>query len=421
VSTSPGSKAPAPSGSEEPAPLAAGARADGLDVLRGFALLGILLAHAPGFSGWDTLPAAQQVVLGAPADATLQFLRDALIRGKFYSLFSLLFGFGASLQLASATRQGVSFTRRFARRQVGLVAIGVVHSAFWHGDILLTYGLLGLLLIPTARWPTERVLRWALGLFAARFLWSTLMLAAAGWISGVGDGAIGDGAGDTDVAGTIAEVTAGYASTEWRAMLAANAHFLRLKWLLVLYDGRLFSIAAFFLLGAGLGRLRLHERVGELRDPLRRTALALGTIGLVGNAVLAAAWPRVELYPPSPAGAALGALYAIAVPASTIAGAAALALVWHTRRPAALAWLAAPGRTALTTYLTQTVVGIGVFYGVGLGLRGTLSLTESLAYALPVFALQAVAARLWLARFAFGPCEWAWRCWTYRRRLPLRA
>ncbi|MFQ5416378.1 MAG: DUF418 domain-containing protein [Myxococcota bacterium] len=75
---------------------------------------------------------------------------------------------------------------------------------------------------------------------------------------------------------------------------------------------------------------------------------------------------------------------------------------------------------ALTTYLTQTAIGIGVFYGVGFGLRGTLSLTEGLAVALAVFSLQALAARHWLRWFRYGPVEWAWRCVTYGCVLPFR-
>ncbi|MFQ5416379.1 MAG: hypothetical protein ACE5FL_04925 [Myxococcota bacterium] len=113
-------------------PVREGERAEILDVLRGFALLGIFLAHVPGFSGWDYVSAADQALLDPGSDELLQFLRDAFVRGKFYSLFSLLFGFGFAIQHASAMRQGVGFQSRFRRRQLGLLALGVAHSAGWH-------------------------------------------------------------------------------------------------------------------------------------------------------------------------------------------------------------------------------------------------------------------------------------------------
>jgi len=402
------------------APVLENERAEILDILRGFALLGIFIAHVPGLAGWDYLAPTEHAAVDLASDSTLQFLREMWIRSKFYSLFSLLFGFGFSIQYASARRRGTGFSAQFRRRQFGLLALGVLHSAFWHGDILLTYALLGLALIPFASWEPRRIFRWALGALAMRAAWGLLMWSLAGALGTLAGPAVGDGAGSIDVNTRVREVMAGYYSSDWTELLLSNARFLRWKWGLVLYQGKLFSIAGFFLLGVALGKWRVHERIAELEPELRRVVLLFGSFGVAGNFVLAALWARVETFPPSALGAITNLLYAAAVPALAIAIAAGIALLWirGTGRTL-LSAFAAPGRMALTTYLSQTAIGLGLFYGVGLGLRGTFSLTGCIATALVVFALQMVVADWWLKSFQYGPIEWLWRCFTYRRALPI--
>lgn len=402
-------------------PLGDHERAEILDILRGFALLGIFVAHVPGLSGWDYLEPAEQLALDPGSDATLQFLREMFVRSKFYSLFSLLFGFGFAIQSASASRRGVDFASQFRRRQLGLLAIGVAHSALWHGDILLTYALLGLALIPFAGWEPRRILRWALGAFALRAVWGVFTFAIAGSLAAIGDSTVGDGAGGVDINGSVSVVMAGYYSPDWAEMLWSNIRFLRLKWLLVIYEGKLLSIGAFFLLGVALGKWRVHARLVELEPQLGRIFRIGGAVGLLGNFGLALLWARVETYPPTAMTMWTNALLAIVVPLLTIAMAAGFALLsLRGRARLLLSILAAPGRMALTTYLSQTAIGIGLFYGVGFGLRGTFSLTLGIALAFAVFALQAWLASIWLRTHRYGPVEWVWRCTTYARWLELR-
>ncbi len=221
--------------------------------------------------------------------------------------------------------------------------------------------------------------------------------------------------------GSANAIMAGYHSPSWGEMLVANARFLRLKWLLVLYEGKLLSIGGCFLLGVALGKWRVYERIGELSPQLRRVAWVTGCVGIAGNLWLATVWAVAPPYPPTATGVFTNLLYAVAVPSLAIAIAAAFCLLWirGTGRRI-LGAFAPPGRMALTTYLSQTAIGIGVFYGVGFGLRGTISLAEGLAVAFCVFGLQAMIARNWLRAFRYGPFEWGWRCATYGRLLPFR-
>ena len=113
-----------------------------LDVLRGVAVGGILLANVLVFFGVHLLPADRAAALPtATADRVAAFLEHVLVEGKFYSIFSLLFGIGFGLQL---TRGGDAAVPRFRRRLRILLAIGAVHAVLlWAGDILMLYALLG--------------------------------------------------------------------------------------------------------------------------------------------------------------------------------------------------------------------------------------------------------------------------------------
>ena len=74
---------------------------------------------------------------------------------------------------------------------------------------------------------------------------------------------------------------------------------------------------------------------------------------------------------------------------------------------------------ALTSYLTHSVVGVLGFYGIGLGFYGRVSLPVALAGCVALFVVQIIVSRMWLAAAAFGPAEWLWRTFTYRRRFAL--
>jgi uncharacterized protein len=81
--------------------------------------------------------------------------------------------------------------------------------------------------------------------------------------------------------------------------------------------------------------------------------------------------------------------------------------------------LAAVGRTALSNYLLQSVIGTTLFYGYGLGLYAVWGPAADLPLALAIFLLQAVASSLWLKPFRLGPAEWVWRSMTYRKIQPM--
>lgn len=134
-----------------------------LDVLRGFALLGICMANFPEFSLYNFLPQeAKSSMSTAVQDNATHWLLYLFVDGKFYTLFSLLFGIGFSIILRNAERKGANGLRIFYRRMALLLVIGFAHLMFiWSGNILMLYALLGMLLPLFRRMSDKGVLRWA--------------------------------------------------------------------------------------------------------------------------------------------------------------------------------------------------------------------------------------------------------------------
>src|SRR5688572_25253047 len=141
-----------------PTPIQGAERMDVLDAVRGAALLGILLINIIPFSGllFDHPPA-----LAHTHEPTF-FLLMFLVEGKFYSLFSFLFGVGFAVFVSRASARGSDGRRLFKRRLTGLLIIGIVHTlVIWMGDILATYALIGFALIPFLERDDRTVLKWA--------------------------------------------------------------------------------------------------------------------------------------------------------------------------------------------------------------------------------------------------------------------
>jgi uncharacterized protein len=174
-----------------------------------------------------------------------------------------------------------------------------------------------------------------------------------------------------------------------------------------------------FLLGFYVGRRGLFANLPAHRPLLVRVAVWGFVVGLplsyVGAVMEVSA---VGLVLPDARGLLETTLKTIGVPALAMGYAAAFALLFM--RVAALRRaFAAPGQMALTSYLAHSVVGIAIFYGIGLGLWAKVPLAIVMAGAISLFIVQMVLSRVWLTYAAFGPVEWLWRMFTYRRRVSL--
>lgn len=398
------------------APVAAAERMDVLDVIRGVAVLGILLINIETFSGYGMLTPAERAALPqARFDAPLAFALRFLVEGKFYSLFSFLFGVGffVFFQRASARAAAAHATRLFKRRLTGLLLIGLAHSfLLWYGDILASYAVLGFALIPFTRRDDRAVLRWSMVFLASPVLLYVVLMALAAMASvppprpGESMPPVLTTAANLLAHGTLADFFRGNA-----IFTAANVA----RRLVLMFFPRVLGM---FLLGYWAGRRGIFTDLDAHTPLLRRVAVTTFAIGLplaLADAILGATGSPM---PPDGRGLLRTAVQSIASPALALGYAAGLCLLFRWRRAPLLAFAPA-GRMALTNYLLQSVAGVAVFSTVGLELFGRVSLTDAVAGCVMFFAIQCAASRLWLSIARFGPVEWLWRSFTYRRAFPL--
>ncbi|CAN5510124.1 DUF418 domain-containing protein [soil metagenome] len=394
-------------------PVAATERIDAMDALRGFALLGVFVANIHSFSGWFMIDDATAMRLAGGAMRNVEgALFGWLIDGKFYTIFSLLFGAGFALQFERLEKRGDRAAARFRRRLAGLLLIGLIHLCLiWYGDILTLYALSGFVLVALRGWSDRRVLRVAASLILlpvpAAFLIHLTGLAPDLGLFGVSD-RVARATGHS-----LADIPGWMRAPDWKSFVdwQASSFFYRVGSLIATW--RAPKVIGIMMIGMWVGRRLIDGTLLTDRARLRRVMLWGFAIGLPASLLMAAMGGIEGPYSWRIALAEIG--YALGVVPLGLAYAAAFVLAW-SKRARVLGIFAPVGRMALTNYLTQSVVSVAIFHGIGLGLAGTLGPQFFLPLALGIFAAQTPFSRLWLARFAQGPMEWVWRRMTYGSR-----
>lgn len=372
-----------------------GGRIDELDALRGFAIFGILLINIQVFSGYGFVgPEGRSTLALNEHDATLQTILDVFVRAKFYSLFSLLFGY-SFVMLAQKARVGMG--RLHFRRLTGLIAIGLLHSVLlWPWDILLLYGLTGLLLVPFLARSPATMAGCGIGLFA--------IVGILHWF--------GPALGLPEERGELAirllqENVPALAGGTYAEVMQANLVLTGSVFVEWLQDLRPLRVLGMFLLGAAAATLKLVDRDNRHKTLLRVSAMSGLLLGL------ALALAEVSLEPDSVLQrVAVTFADAAAAPLLAIGYAALLVLWWHRNGTIAAgvrAALAPVGRMALTNYLLHSAICVPLFYGFGAGYFAELSLTVLILIAVALFVMQMILSALWLSVFRQGPIEWLWR------------
>lgn len=407
------------------APVAPDQRIEAMDVLRGFALPGILLMNIESFVGpFGLALTGLDPALGG-ADRAMDALIYLLVQGKFWTLFSLLFGMGFAVMMQRAEAAGRPFAALYLRRTLVLLAIGIAHGLLlWPGDILAFYALTALLLLVCfRRTPTHRLPRWGVSLYLlpmSLFLLLGLLVALAQTLPEAAAGMAADAErARQDFFLQVQQQREVYGSGDYAAVTAQRAaDFVQmLVYMLVMLPMAL----GMFLLGAWF------LRSGAMAAPQRFASLfaRLRGFGLLGGLLLTAA--GLALSPsliPGEFSARIGAAMWLSAAGGLLLCLAYMAWVlrglqsprWAPR----LAWLAPAGRMALSNYLVQSLVCTTLFYGYGFGLFEQLPRVWQPLFVLALFAVQAVYSRWWLARFRFGPMEWLWRALTYLQWPPMR-
>lgn len=367
-----------------------------LDILRGFAVFGILAVNIGGFATPVFFPGyvpPEMTWYDKFAETVMLFFAE----GKFYTIFSFLFGLGFSVQMARAEAKGRDVRSFYPRRLWVLFALGILHAViFWIGDILRLYALLGFALLAFRKRSNKTLLIWS-GVFLAI---GFFLLVFIGGPHGGGEEMPG-----MDV---IAMARQAYNSDSFLSVVIFQVFAALISFMVIAFtQGG--TVMALFLLGLLAGRMKFFEQLGEHRAFFAKV-IPLGLLaGLVFNALF--------VFTEEPWLASLGfTLGAPALAAVYISGLSLLSLKENGAK--LLAPISKVGRMALTNYVMQSVVCSLLFNGYGFGLYEKVGAAGLWGITFAIYLCQIPLSGWWLSRFQFGPLEWLWRSLTYRERQP---
>jgi uncharacterized protein len=370
-----------------------------LDMLRGFALLGVLLVNIVGFAAAGIMSTADQLAAlpTAGIDRIAELLVNWLLRDKANTLFATLFGLGFYLQIArNGDRPG--FARRFSRRLAWLLLFGIINVGFiWIWDILHLYALAGFVLLAVRNWSTRALVIVGLALalvdvHTLDFITHQLGVSFASWPA-YSDAAVLE----RQAVGRAGDYL-GLVVQFWRFNLADWYD----NWGIVAWG--VYALGR-FMLGAAIGRTGVLDNVAAIVPRLPRVALWTLLPGL--SLALALALMLAGHWQPfGEESALIAGLGRPGVALLQAAGyASLLVMAWHSaagRR--LLAGFVPVGQMALTNYLAQGLLYGFVLFGVGpgLALAGQIGATALVAVSVAFFAGQIIFSRWWLARFRCG-------------------
>lgn len=382
-----------------------------IDVLRGFALFGILYAHMIFWYSGGPLPEKiYQAYLDIPNGIAIG-LHMLFFSSKFFSLFSFLFGLSFYIQIKSLVAKHDNAALRFAWRLLILGIIGLIHHAFWRADILTIYVPLGLLLLFARNLSNKATLVLAV-LFILNIptkIIEIVSIIAQGTPEFIPSNFVENGAKYFIAInqGSFAEV------------VTHNMYAMKEKIEFLISSGRLFITFGFFLLGMLAGRLQWFDDIEKsqpfFKNVWKKSGLFIIAVAVVGIAFGITANALAVDFKNAPwarwFGGSLADVFNASVTVFYIASIALLMLKpkWHAR----LAPLSHIGKMALTSYLSQSLFGVILFFHFGLGLFFITSPAMNAVLCCVVFGVQIVFCKFWLQHFNYGPIEWLWRSATY--------
>ncbi|MGP4082976.1 DUF418 domain-containing protein [Pseudalkalibacillus sp. R45] len=398
----------------QPTPISTHQRIATIDIIRGFALLGIFLVNMPALSApalmYD-LYSVQPTYQGI--NRWVRLLFDLFIQAKFYPMFSFLFGFGFYIFLSRAELKTDKPRKLFIRRLVILLAFGLLHLIFvWYGDILHTYALIGFLLVFFYNRKPKTILIWAISLLVFFYTIVALPLLAppsfhesSNYVS------------ETVGSKKVEEAVSMYQDSGYFELTAYRFKNEVLP-VLEFFVFNIPQILALFLLGLYVGKRGIIAEPASHRGVIRKIWLTSGVIALpmvVWLTAIEMDWLDYGVYKEgltylliTLSGVFLASFYIFSL----------VLFLQKTRMNRILQAFEAAGRMALTNYLVQSILTIIIL--VSSGLYYEISLTFGLMMVLILFSMQLMASHYWLKYFHFGPFEWAWRSLTYRQLQPMK-
>ena len=394
--------------------LAPGERITVIDALRGFSLIGIYLIHSmQHFGAMGTMTPQAVFLWEGTMNEIFSWLINYLVFGKFFIIFSCLFGLSFFIQMDRAAQKGVDFRARFLWRLVLLLVIGFVHGLLVRVDILLVYALLGFVLVLMYKWPTKLLVGITLFLFlgGASLIPVAYKAVTAPAVEQVVERPAAAPIARAEAPRRVPTLAETIENNAWDGLVGKmNFQFA---------SGRIYLTLGLFILGFIVGRIRLFQRMDEFRSRLNYGALValvlIGLLYLLKPYIPAASWREVSI------NAWMGATTTNLINLMTAYLWVVLVLEAYrsVKVQNAMKPLVSYGRMGLTNYIVQSVTGVFIFSGFGLD-WSHLGVFLSVLVCLGFTAIQIAFSQYWLSGLRYGPMEWLWRTGTYMRWQPIR-
>lgn len=365
-----------------------------IDILRGFALLGILLVNMPTFN-------SPVLYMGGPEDKSskldsiLSSFVELFAQGRFYPLFAFMFGYGAIIIAENSLKKGISFPKLYSKRLAILFVIGLVHAfLIWSGDILLMYALTGFIFILFYKLSGKTLLGTGIVIYiGSTFLPLLQRMPVGDFAEDFSGGWQKSIAAYRD--GTFSEIFS-QRFADWWSMNTENQA-------LVMAVG----VLGLMLIGAAFAKLQWLSNASVHKPLLKRMLLAgfvLGfSIKLLGYINMES---MLSISIQQLGGPLVSLFYMMSI----------VLLVELPQTRKLLQPLSYVGRLSMTNYLLQSTLMTFIFYNYGLGLYNSISFTIGFILVFVFFALQVFFSKWWLSHYCYGPVEYVWRWGTYGKK-----
>ncbi|MFC7060827.1 DUF418 domain-containing protein [Halobacillus seohaensis] len=387
---------------QQASPLQDSERLGWVDATRGLAILGIFMVNVPAFNAPYFLYGGEEIFWTSMTSQVIQTIIDIFFQASFYTLFSFMFGFGLYMMKERLEVKGNNYRAIIFRRLLILIAFGAIHAfLIWHGDILLSYGVFGMIMFAFFNTSPKGLLVWAFSLLGFLVVPLTLgMYAMRDQLGSFSNFQETEEAKQNYGQGNLLEI--------WQQNLVdwtysnnpGTVPFLAL------------SLIPMFMLGVYFAKRKWLHNPDEHQASIKKWWVITGVLF-----ILFKAGPYVignpewfQLLQDNIGGTASAIFYVLSV---TLA----FKFSFGKKLLYPLTWV---GRMSLSNYILQSIISFLLFYSVGLGWYGQVSPLESVGIVLVVFSLQIIASKSWLKTFRYGPLEWLWRTLTYGKKQPLK-
>ncbi|MDI6766899.1 MAG: DUF418 domain-containing protein [Bacteroidota bacterium] len=399
-------------------------RIETIDILRGFAIFGILIVNMQFYSAPFYLYLVDTPLFTNMPDRIAGWFIRFFAEGKFYSIFSLLFGFGLIVQMARAEVKAVSFLPIYRRRLFVLLLFGLVHGfLFWSGDILFIYAILGFVLLLFRNRKPKTIITWAIISILLPVLFAGLGSVFIEIGRSIPQAAAQIDASFAEAAkkynNLVAESIVVYSQGSYSEILSRIAQDTLFMYTIMIFWAP--NILSLFLVGLYIARRGILNDI-PAHLPFIKQAQFWGLgLGIVGNFLFVLMREYSNPSVPSFFSFLFTLGFAIGAPSFCFFYAASIIrMTQNYKWKKKLLPFASIGRMAISNYLFQTLICITIFYSYGFGLYGKFGPLLGILLTVGIFIIQIALSTWWLKRFQFGPVKWLWRSLTYRKAQPMR-